>query len=394
MFAIHQYRLIQAFSAIAATGLALAVGPGTPAAAHVVHGVSISADDKTLEERYQEIIASYPQLAKSVDSGMLTKAQVVERFGKAVGAEPEQPAKRGGGPMTRLGRTNGAFDFNGRIDLSALGQNGITIDLKGTAESQFVLDGFATLATTLINNQQSVGFMAWRSDTSQYYSVNLDPNQTAIGYMAGDFTGKNDLTLTDPIVGMTAKIRFKDDGGESVSILLPPTQAEFMTYELTPAERSSGDLLKKLLSTPIKPARVNTAAASLNPGENYSPKHRELQKFAGDFRSEDGVVLTSRMVGEGRYLLSYASAPTKAISFMAYNTAGGFFQQMVVSPQFPAPIYLQGNQQADGSIALADPFNPNGLKSTVTFRPGGGYETVTTMGGQVIQKQVMKPAGS
>ena len=64
---------------------------------------------------------------------------------------------------------------------------------------------------------------------------------------------------------------------------------------------------------------------------------------------------------------------------------------MICSPDLPGPIYLQGNRKPDGTLSMADPFNPNGIKSVVSFNADGGYEYTITMGGQVVDKQVMKP---
>ena len=109
--------------------------------------------------------------------------------------------------------------------------------------------------------------------------------------------------------------------------------------------------------------------------------------MAGDFVSEDGKKITFRTVGEGRYLLGHTPAPEQSLTFMAWNNAGRFFQQMFVSPAFPMPIYLQGGMKPDGSIELSDPFNPAGLKVLLTIDPEGGYSTVTTMGGREIERR-------
>ena len=163
-----------------------------------------------------------------------------------------------------------------------------------------------------------------------------------------------------------------------------------MEIEDTKVGKVSGDILKQLISVPVKPVRVNRKANSPNPAENYSSSHLVLQKLAGNFTTKDGYKVASRMVGEGRYLLTHVTEPAEYLIFTAYNNAGRFFQQITVGAELPLPMYLQGPLQEDGSILMSDPFNPNGMTVVITFEANGDYSTSTSMGDQVVAERTWK----
>ncbi|MDG2029531.1 MAG: hypothetical protein P8J45_00860 [Phycisphaerales bacterium] len=284
----------------------------------------------------------------------------------------------------------GSSDLKMQVDMAAVGQPGVVFDLTGTGDSMFVLDGTGWLNVSEVDRTQSVDYMGYRSDLNQYFLVNMSPDRTALSYMAGDFVSNDVMKLTDPMSQVTAEMAIGKKGTKT-TVRVPPNQATFMSMENTPSARKTGDVLKTLMSGPIRPASVNRKADNPNPADNYNRAHRLLQKFSGDFSTNDGFKVSSRMVAEGRYLLSHVTAPSEFLGFMSYSSAGGFFQQMLVGPDLAAPIYIQGPLQADGSILMSDPFNPNGMEVLITFEANGAYSTRTTMGDQVVEQRTWKP---
>ena len=93
----------------------------------------------------------------------------------------------------------------------------------------------------------------------------------------------------------------------------------------------------------------------------------------------------------GRFVLTHVTAPGEFLAFTAYNSAGKFFQQMLVGPSIPVPMYLQGPMQKDGSILMSDPFNPQGMKVVITFDANGSYSTSTSLGDQVVEQRTWVP---
>ena len=93
------------------------------------------------------------------------------------------------------------------------------------------------------------------------------------------------------------------------------------------------------------------------------------------------------MVGDGRYVVTHAHGPQEALTFLAWNNAGRFFQQITISPDLPMPVYLQGEMLPDGTISLSDPFNPGGLKVMIKVLDDGGYTTVTSMGIREVERR-------
>jgi hypothetical protein len=292
--------------------------------------------------------------------------------------------------MLKLQGIVGSSDFKMQMDMAAVGQPGVVVNVSGTDDSAFVLDGTGRLSVSEADRKQSINYMGYRTDSSQYFMVTMSPDQTAINYMAGDFVKNNVMKLTDPTTQVSAEILLSKKTPKT-TIRIPPNQATFMTIENTPSARKSGDVLKTLMAGPIRPARVNKKADNPNPADNYNRAHRILQKFAGDFTSNDGLKANSRMVGEGRYLLTHLTAPAEFLAFMSYNSAGGFFQQILVGPELDAPVYFQGPLQADGSILMSDPFNPNGIKVVITFGANGAYSTKSLRDGQVLEERTWKP---
>lgn len=283
----------------------------------------------------------------------------------------------------------GSFTFKGKLDMGVFGQPGVKIEFPGTAKNQMVLGGTGEISVAQTETQ-SIGYMGYRSDTNQYYYLGLDGNQTAISYMAGNFTRPDLMKLTDPTTQVTSETRYGKDGSSESTIRIPPEQAVMMEIRSTRVGKKTGDILKELTSGPVKPVRVNRKADNENPAENFSRSHLLLQKFCGDFTSNKGEKIASRMVGNGRYVLTHGTSPSESLSFMGYNNAGRFFQSMLVSPELPMPIYLQGNMKEDGSILLEDPFNPAGLKVQWTFGDDGGFSMTATMGGQVVDQKSWK----
>jgi hypothetical protein len=209
--------------------------------------------------------------------------------------------------------------------------------------------------------------------------------------MSGRFAKPDLLKMRDPMGGVTMDVAYGKDGASVTTVRIPPTQAILLKAENTRTSSTAGDVLGRLLSGPVKPARVNRKSDSLNPGDNYARSHDLLHKLAGDFVSGDGYKAVSRVVGEGRYLLTRVTGERgEFLTFTAYNTAGRFFQQMMVGPELPTPIYLQGGMKPDGSITLSDPFDPNGLSVLLTLDSEGGYSTVGSMGGQVVEERVWR----
>lgn len=305
-------------------------------------------------------------------------------LGMGVGQDPADDARRA---MQKMKSQIGVFDFEVRMDLGALGQSGVTVNITGKSRSQAVLSETGVLTVSEADNKQSVNYSGYRSDSKDHYTIALDPNQTAISYMAGRFLRPGVLKLTDPTTQVTLETVIGDGGDTESKLRIPPNQALLMEIESTKTPGAAGDVLDSLLNGPVTPDRVNRKADNANPSENYARSHQFLQKFSGDFIDEGGKIIRSRMVGEGRYLITHAHGPQEALSFMAWNNAERVFQQMTVTPDLPMPIYLQGGMKPDGSIELSDPFNPAGLKVLITSGKDGGYSTVTSMVGREVERR-------
>ena len=310
-------------------------------------------------------------------------------FGMSADRNPvEGPAEEA---MQKMRDYVGTFDFKATLDLTPLGQPGVQITFPGTASSQFVLGGSGILGVSEADNKQSVSYIGYRTDTNEYYNLNMDANQTGLSYMSGNYAKPDLLKMRDPTTGVNMEVVYGKDGASTATVRIPPTQAVLLKSETTQTSRNAGDVLGRLLSGPVKPTRVNRKADNPNPAENYARFHDLLHKLAGKFVSEDGYKAVSRMVGEGRYVLTHVTGGRgEFLTFTAYNNAGGFFQQMMVGPSLPTPIYLQGGMKPDGSIELADPFNPNGISVLLSFDSGGGYSATASMGGQVVEERAWR----
>ena len=290
--------------------------------------------------------------------------------------------------MQKMREYAGAFDFKAELDMSAVGQPGVKTNFTGTAKSQFVLDSTGILTVSEFDNYQSLSYTSFRTDTSQYFSVGMDPNDTALNRWSGNFIKPNVLKFTERTSRITSETVYDKNGASTTTVRVPPDQAVFMEIENTKVGKVSGDILKQLMSGPVKPVRINRKSDSPNPSANYAPPHLLLQKLAGNFTTKDGYKATSRMVGEGRYLLTHVTEPTEYLIFTAYNNRKmSYFEQITVGPELPRPVYLQGPLQEDGSILMYDPFNPNGLEVVIAFEANGDYSTSTSMGDQVVEER-------
>jgi len=305
-------------------------------------------------------------------------------FGACANLDPEEEARRA---MEKMKDRIGAFDFDLRMDLSALGQEGVTVNIKGVSRSQAVLSGTGVISVAETDGSQSVAYSGYRSDTREYYSINLDPSQTALGYMSGRFAKPGVLKMSDPAGGITLEAVSGEGGNSRTTIRIPPDQAVLMEIDADRTADSGGDVLDSLLNAPIEPARVNRSSDSPNPAENYARSHEFLRQFAGDFTDSTGKIIRSRMVGDGRYVITHSHGPEEAISFMAWNNAGRYFQQITILPDLPMPIYLQGEMLPDGTVSMSDPFNPQGLKVMIKVADDGGYTTVTSMGPRELERR-------
>ncbi len=304
-----------------------------------------------------------------------------------VAAEQDQAKSPAQEAMIKIKEDVGAFEFNGKLNLASIGQPGGEVNFNGVSKSQMVLDGTGILSVAEVNGQQSLNYMGYRSDTKEYFNINLDPNQTALDYVAGNFTKPNVLTMTNPTTQVTVETVGAPNGASTTTVRIPPNQTMMMSIENSRVNATPTNVLKQLMAGPVKPKRINRKADSVYPSENYAPGHVILQKFAGSFATKDGYKAESRMVGEGRYVLTHVTAPAQFLAFTAYNSEGKFFQQMLIGPSVPAPMYMQGPLQKDGSILMSDPFNPNGMKVVITFDENGDYSTSTSMGDQGVLKR-------
>ena len=240
-------------------------------------------------------------------------------LGMGVGQDPAEDARRA---MQKMKSQIGVFDFDVRLDLGALGQSGVTVNITGKSRSQAVLSETGVLSVSEADNKQSVNYSGYRSDSRDYYTIALDPNQTAISYMAGRFVRPGVLKLTDPTTQVTLETVIGDGGDTESKLRIPPNQALLMEIESTKTPGAAGDVLDSLLNAPVKPVRVNRKADNANPAENYARSHQLLQKFSGDFIDENGKIIRSRMVGEGRYVITHSHGPAEALTFMAWNNGG------------------------------------------------------------------------
>ena len=292
--------------------------------------------------------------------------------------------------MSKLKDLVGSFSFAATIDMTAIGQPGVEVTFKGTSNSQFALDKTGILSVSSVDKSQSVNYMGYRNDSKEFFSITLDPNQTALGYMSGKLSKAGTIKLIEPTIQMTDDLVFDSAGNESI-LKLPNSPVNFVSSKSVRSGNTSGDVLEKIMSGPLKPASINRKSSNQNPAENYARSHELLQRFVGNFTAKDGLSVSARLVAGGRYAMTHYTGPVELIEFIAYNNGGRFFQYMLVGPDFPVPVYLQGSMQADGTILFADPFDPSGLKMTISFSPNGGYSTKTTLGGKVIDQTNLIP---
>ena len=291
--------------------------------------------------------------------------------------------------MKSMTGQTGTFDFEVDLDLTPLGQPGVRVEISGTSRGESVLGGTGILGVSEANDQQSLSYIGYRTDTKEYFLVALDPEQTSLTYMSGKFARPGFLKLADPMTGVTSDMQMGPEGTLDQSIRIPPDQDLLMKITSKRTSADPGQVLADLLSGPIVPDRINRSADSPEPGRNYARAHRLLHRMAGDFTSVDGASVKSRVVAGGRYLISYFPDGDGMIQFMAWNNGNRLFQALVLSPAIGHPIYLQGAMDPDGALKLADPFVPSGMKMTLTLG-SGGFRSETTLAGKVIESRDWK----
>ena len=292
--------------------------------------------------------------------------------------------------ISKLNDLVGSFSFAATINMAAIGQPGVEITFKGTSTSQPVLDKTGILSVSLVDKNQSVNYMGYRNDSKEFFSISLDPNQTALGYMSGKLSKAGTIKLIEPTIRMTSDLAFNSAGNQS-TFKLPNSPVDFVSVKSIRTGNESVDVLKRIMSGPLKPERVNRKSTNQNPGENYARSHELLQKFVGNFTAEGGLNISSRLVADGRYAMTHYTGSVEMLAFIAYNNAGRFFQYMAVGADFPDPVYLQGTMQADGTILFADPFDPSGKKMSISFSPNGGYSATVSVNGKDIEKKNFVP---
>ena len=264
--------------------------------------------------------------------------------------------------------------FTGTIDLATIGQPGGTFPFRGTDRSQMILDGTGRLTVVNSMGQSSLNYLGYRADTKQYYSISMDAQDSTLAYTAGTLTGPKTLTLTDPISQLRSVTTFNETGA-TTTVRVPPKNAVMMTITSTASDTPGGDVLEELLtSTVIPAANVRTA----------TPEALALRKLAGNFTNEKGDAVRARIVGNGNYLLTQFSRDDTLL-FLTYNPEIKLFQQFMIQKDRPAPLYLQGPMNPDGSITLADPFAPaeTQKKLTVSFEKKDCIKVVRSQGTRV-----------
>ncbi|MEC8818436.1 MAG: hypothetical protein VXX30_05060 [Planctomycetota bacterium] len=288
---------------------------------------------------------------------------------------PSSPAAAAMAKLDSISTKPGATtsSFKGTVNLAAIGQPGGGIAVQGTSASQPVLDGAGVLSIIRAGDETSLDYMGYRTDTRQYYLLSMAADPVGIQYFAGTLTGPRTLTLTDPMTQVTAETVFTDTDATS-KVRVPPAQAVFMDLTTTFGTKPAGDLLESILS-----AETTAAPAGA------SPEERALLSLAGDYTTPRGGRIRARTAGNGRYLVAQDPG---GLQFLAWNPQIKMVQMFVVN-QGTSPTYLQGPVEADGSMVLTDPFNPN---NTVTIAPAADGGISVKRGNRMAE--VMKATGS
>lgn len=341
------------------------------------------SQDQDLEAKYQELLKNRPELKQAVDEGRITKESIMlrlrrssERGNKGITERNRQNAKPSSDSteMRKLRRDVGNFDFTTKVNLAAIGdpKGGIATS-TGTAASQMAIDNAIVLSRAVTNtNEVMYAFNGYRSDTKMFYSIGIDGKRTTIGYLQGTYDADGTRSLKDPFDGTTAVTTYEKNGTSDTIVRIGTDQKEFLNIVSTPVRGKRTDLIKEIMSLPIKPEKINRTTNSNNPAENFSPEHLVLHKIAGNFRVKDGDrTFTSRIVCEGRFLIGIgANKDNKEAMLMilGFDSARKIYQMVFIEgsgPKKSIPLYAEGTTNSDGLVTFKYPELP---KRTDTFQ--------------------------
>ena len=106
----------------------------------------------------------------------MTAALLGMGMGMGVGQGPADDARRA---MQKMKHQIGAFDFDARMDLGALGQPGVTVNIKGTSKSQAVLSETGVLSVSEADGKKGSG----GKSSSYYGGKGLENSVKNLSYM-------------------------------------------------------------------------------------------------------------------------------------------------------------------------------------------------------------------
>lgn len=356
-----------------------------------------NGQDQDLEAQYQELLKNRPDLKQALESGRITKETIMirlrrnsERGNNRFNDPNRQNAKKSPDDlaMQKLRRDVGNYDFTTKINLAAIGdpKGGIATS-TGTAESQMALSDAILISRAITNtNDVMYAFNGYRTDTKMYYSIGIDGKRTSIGYLQGNYDAGGVRTLKDPFDGTTAVTTFNKNGVSDTIVRIGTDQTEFLNIVSTPVRGKRTDLIKAIMSLPIKPEKINRTTNSKNPAENFSPEHLKLQKFAGNFTQKDGTrKFTGRIVCEGRFLIGIGEKVNNEdamLMILGFDSAKKIFQMVFIEDsgaKKSIPIYGEGTANPDGLIVFKFPELPK-RKDTFQFSENGDINITVDMG--------------
>ncbi|NCG55686.1 MAG: hypothetical protein GWP35_02145 [Proteobacteria bacterium] len=118
--------------------------------------------------------------------------------------------------LERLAKEAGKFSWKGVLDYTMGGVDPVTgevgskfIPISGTVDSQMVFGNKILLRRSTSSGSPflTYHFDSYRTDLNQYFSISLDPNQTAIAYRSGNYQ-EGDRVLRDYTGYVKEKINF------------------------------------------------------------------------------------------------------------------------------------------------------------------------------------------
>ena len=294
--------------------------------------------------------------------------------------------------LERLAKEAGKFSWKGVLDYTMGGVDPVTgevgskfIPISGTVDSQMVFGNKILLRRSTSSGSPflTYHFDSYRTDLNQYFSISLDPNQTAIAYRSGNYQ-EGDRVLRDYTGYVKEKINFDTETRTlSAEVFLGESNTPFIRISQEEIRGQVKDLMKEILTSKLNQNRINKSKASGNPAENYSDEHSLLLKFFGNYGDPEGneKPRISRLLAGGRFLSTVSLSvedflEPDSISIMGFDSRRGVFQMFILESDSPNPRYLEGD--FDGIVLrFRDPFAQEKDRSnpvlTYTFNEKPGY---------------------